>query len=70
MPQHLIVPYGLIIFGIVYLVKPDLFYALLEMRKASVERKVMPPQNKAFMRALGVIFVVAGVVILVRSGPS
>jgi hypothetical protein len=68
MTSHAIVPYGLIAFGVVYLIKPDIFYMLIARREADGKQRAIPEQSLKFMRALGMIFVVAGVMLLVRSG--
>jgi hypothetical protein len=68
MTSHAIVPYGLIAFGVVYIAKPDIFYMLIARRQADGTRRAVPEQSLKFMRALGMIFVVAGVMLLVRSG--
>jgi hypothetical protein len=59
--------YVLCAFGMTYLLRPEVFFTLLEMRKPLAERRVMSEQNKTFMRLLGVTFLVAAVVILLRS---
>jgi len=66
-PHNPLVPYGLITFGAIYIGKPDIYYTLMSRPDASGQRRVMPEKNKAFMRTLGSIFVVAGIVILMRS---
>ena len=68
MTSHLTVPYGLIAFGAVYIAKPDIFFMWFARRDEDGNRRPMPEQNRKFMRALGMIFAVAGVAMLVRSG--
>jgi threonine/homoserine/homoserine lactone efflux protein len=66
-PQHPFVPYGLITFGAIYIAKPDIFYMWMSRRNEQGQRRAMPQQNKAFMRALGLVFIVVGMVLLMRS---
>jgi uncharacterized membrane protein YidH (DUF202 family) len=66
--SHALVPYGLIVFGVLYLVQPDIFYRWMARRDEDGNRHPIPDHNVKFMRALGMIFIVAGVVLLVRSG--
>ncbi len=66
-PHNIILPYGLITFGAVYIAKPDIFFMWMSKRNAAARRRAMPDQNKAFMRVLGLIFLLAGFVLLMRS---
>jgi hypothetical protein len=59
--------YVLCAFGVTYLLRPEIFFTLLSSRKAPGERRVMSEQNKTFMRLLGVTFLIAAVVILLRA---
>ena len=62
-------PFGLLLIaiGIVYLAKPDLFQRGLWKRTAISQRLFTPEQNKVYMRVLGGLFILAGLVlVLVR----
>lgn len=54
----------LIVCGIVYLLKPDIFQRWFWKRTAISQRIMTPEQNKVYMRILGVIFIVVGVILL------
>jgi hypothetical protein len=66
-PHNVILPYGLITFGAIYIAKPDIFYMWMSKRNAAAQRRPMPEQNKSFMRVLGLICLIAGFVLLMRS---
>jgi hypothetical protein len=66
-PPHLFVPYGLITFGAIYIAKPDIFYIWMSRRDTDGQRKRMPEPNKVFMRGLGLVLIVVGMVLLMRS---
>jgi uncharacterized protein YjeT (DUF2065 family) len=59
-------PLGLILIGILYLVKPDIFRRALGKRPADSEQMRLPDRNYTFMRLLGSICIIAGVVLLSR----
>jgi len=61
------VPFGLIAFGAIYVAKPDIFYMWMARRDADGKKRPMPVQNRTFMRGLGMVFVVVGVALLMRS---
>jgi hypothetical protein len=65
--SHPLVPYGLIAFGAIYIAKPDIFYIWMAKRDADGEKRPMPVANRKFMRGLGLVFVVVGVALLMRS---
>ncbi|HEV2383271.1 MAG TPA: hypothetical protein VG206_26185 [Terriglobia bacterium] len=54
----------LVAFGILYLVKPDIFQRWFWRRTAISQRLLTPEKNKVYMRILGGVFIVAGVVLL------
>ena len=51
--------------GCVYLIKPDVFQRWFWKRTAISQRLLTPEQNKTYMRILGCVLIVAGVVLLV-----
>jgi uncharacterized protein YjeT (DUF2065 family) len=57
-------PVILIIFGVIYLIKPDIFQRWFWKRTAISQRMLTPEQNKVYMRVLGAAFIVMGVVLL------
>jgi len=57
---------GLIVAGIIYLIKPDIFQRWWWKRTAISQKVMTPEQNKFYMRVLGLVFIIAGIVILVR----
>ena len=66
-PHNLFLPYGLITFGAIYIAKPDIFFMWMSRRNEAARRREMPGQNKTFMRVLGLLLLVAGLVLLMRS---
>jgi hypothetical protein len=66
--QQRLLPYVLIAFGAIYLLKPDIFHAFLSRRKPLAEQHAMTPQNRRFMKRLGTIFVLAGLAIFIYRG--
>jgi len=60
----ILLPYVLIGFGVLYLLKPDVFHLLVSRLKPVSERRAMTEGNRGFMRMLGTMFVIAGVAIL------
>jgi hypothetical protein len=66
--QQILLPYVLIGFGVIYLIKPDIFHSFLTRRKPLDQQHAMPPQNVRFMRRLGMIFIVCGIAILAYWG--
>ena len=54
----------LIGFGILYLIKPDIFQRWFWKRTA-ISQRLTPEQNKVYMRILGCVFIVVGIVLLV-----
>jgi uncharacterized protein YjeT (DUF2065 family) len=57
----------LIIFGIIYLVKPDIFQRWFWKQTAISQQLMTPEQNKVYMRVLGGVFIVVGIVLLLRA---
>jgi uncharacterized protein YjeT (DUF2065 family) len=51
----------LILFGIIYLIKPDLFQRWFWKKTAISQRLLTPEQNKIYMRILGAVFIVVGI---------
>jgi hypothetical protein len=66
--QQILLPYVLIGFGVIYLIKPDIFHSFLSGRKPADERRPMTAENRRFMKTLGTIFLVSGLVILIYWG--
>jgi uncharacterized protein YjeT (DUF2065 family) len=62
----LIGPVGLILVGILYLLKPDVFRSGLWKRPTASQSMMLPNQNLMFMRLLGSICLIAGIVLLLR----
>jgi hypothetical protein len=62
--QQILLPYVLIGFGILYLLKTDIFHLFLSRRKPVSEQHAMTEGNITFMRVLGTVFVIAGFAIL------
>jgi uncharacterized protein YjeT (DUF2065 family) len=58
----------LVAFGALYLIKPDLFQRWFWKRTAISQRLLTPEQNKVYMRILGGVFLLAGVVLLLAPG--
>ena len=54
--------YVLIAAGVLYLIKPDIFQRWFWKRTAISQRLLTPEQNKVYMRILGVVFIVVGIV--------
>ena len=68
MPLRLpIIGIVLIAFGVLYLLKPDIFQRGLWKRTAISQQIMTPEKNKVYMRVLGSAFVVAGLVLLLLS---
>lgn len=66
--QQILLPYVLIGFGLIYLIKPDIFHSFLSRRKPVEQQHPMTPENRRFMKTLGTIFLVSGLAILVYWG--
>ena len=56
----------LVIFGIIYLVKPDIYKRWIWKRTDVAQRLLSPKQYILFMRILGGIFVVVGLFLILR----
>ncbi len=54
--------YVLIAAGVLYLIKPNIFQRWFWKRTALSQRMLTPEQNKVYMRILGVVFIVVGIV--------
>jgi uncharacterized protein YjeT (DUF2065 family) len=52
----------LIVCGVLYLIKPDIFQRWFWKRTAISQRLLTPEQNKVYMRVLGVVLIVIGIV--------
>jgi hypothetical protein len=65
-PHPLIVPYGLITFGALYVAKPDIFFMWMSRPREDGRRRMMPDQSKMFMRGLGLVLIVVGMIMLMR----
>jgi hypothetical protein len=65
--QQILLPYVLIGFGLIYVLKPDIFHLFLIRRKPVVEQHPMTDANRTFMRVLGTVFLIAGFAILYSS---
>jgi hypothetical protein len=57
-------PFILIVFGISYIAKPDMFKRGLWKETAITQRILSPVRYRIYMRVLGLIFIVAGIVML------
>jgi uncharacterized membrane protein HdeD (DUF308 family) len=55
---------ALIAVGVLYLVKPNIFQRWFWKRTAISQRLLTPEQNKIYMRVLGGLFVIIGIVLL------
>ena len=55
----------LITFGVVYLIKPDLFQRGIWKKTAISQQVLTPEQNKIYMRVLGAIFILVGLAIII-----
>jgi uncharacterized protein YjeT (DUF2065 family) len=51
----------LIIFGVVYIVKPDIYRRWIWKETDFLQRKLTPKQYIQMMRALGIVFVMLGI---------
>jgi len=60
----LIVGIILIAAGIIYLIKPDIFQRWIWKKTDISQRLLTPEQYKVFMRILGVVYIIIGVVLL------
>ena len=60
-----VMAFALIACGILYQIKPDIFQRWFWKRTAISQRILTPEQNKIYMRILGAVFIVAGVVLLI-----
>jgi uncharacterized protein YjeT (DUF2065 family) len=52
-----------ILFGVIYLLKPDLFQRWIWKESAISQRLLGPEKNKIYMRLLGMLFIVAGIIL-------
>lgn len=57
-------PIVLIVFGFIYLLKPDIFKQGLWKETDIAQRNMSPANYKTLMRVLGIVFVIAGIIIL------
>ena len=65
MPHHFPV-FGivLIVCGVIYLIKPNIFQRWFWKRTAISQRIMTPEQNRIYMRVLGAVFVIVGLILL------
>jgi len=56
----------LIISGIIYLIKPNIFRRWFWKKTSIAQRMLSPEHNIIYMRGLGVIFIIAGLVLFLR----
>jgi len=61
---HMLFPIVLIVFGFIYLLKPDIFKQGLWKETDIAQRNMSPANYKTLMRVLGIVFVIAGIIIL------
>jgi len=54
----------LIMFGVLYLIKPDIFQRWFWKKTAISQRLLSPEQNMVYMRILGLAFIVTGSVLV------
>jgi uncharacterized protein YjeT (DUF2065 family) len=59
-------PVGLILIGILYLVKPAVFRRAIGKRPADSQQMRLPDHNYTFMRLLGSACIIVGVFLLSR----
>jgi len=57
--------FGLIVLGIVYLVRPHLFQQVLWPHISSEHRLLSPEQNEQYMKSLGAVCIAAGLIMSV-----
>jgi threonine/homoserine/homoserine lactone efflux protein len=57
----------LIACGVVYLIKPDIFQRWFWKRTSISQRLMTPEHNKVYMRVLGGVFILVGIVLLIIS---
>lgn len=58
--------YILIVFGMVYLIKPDIFRRGIWLETSIAVRKMSARQYKVYMRVLGGVFIAIGIFLLVK----
>ena len=54
----------LIIFGIIYIIKPDVFNSIIRRKIVFDPRRYSPKKYNIFLRALGVTLIVIGILLL------
>ena len=57
----------LLIFGIIYLIKPDIYKRGIWTKTAITQQVFSPVRYKQYMRLLGIAFIVSGLVLLILS---
>jgi hypothetical protein len=55
----------IILIGIIYIIKPDIFQRWIWKETAISQRILGPEKNKIYMRVLGIIFVITGAIIFI-----
>jgi uncharacterized protein YjeT (DUF2065 family) len=57
---------SLIVVGVIYLVKPDIFRRWIWTKTSIAQRALSPANYLRYMRGLGIIFIIVGVVLVIR----
>ncbi len=57
---------AMIAFGALYLIKPDIYQRLFWKRTALSQRILTPDQNIIYMRVLGMVFIVIGILLYLK----
>ena len=57
----------IIVLGIVYLIKPNIFRIGIWKETDIAQRKPTPKQHNVYMRALGVVLIAIGVYVVVKN---
>ena len=61
---------GLIAFGVIYIIKPDIFQRWFWKRTAISQQIMSPESNKTYMRVLGAIFIIVGLLLVLLGGST
>lgn len=56
----------LIVFGVLYVIKPDIFQRWFWKKTAISQRLLTPEQNMIYMRVLGVLLVILGIALQLK----
>lgn len=57
---------AMIAFGVLYLIKPDIYQRWFWKRTALSQRILTPDQNIIYMRVLGMVFIVIGILLYLK----